>query len=502
LAPPKDRKRWQPNSRMFFAFMCFWCVTSMDSLRINPSVAITAMAVSNHTKENASRGPNNSTHACINDGITEDADDTDIKPEFSWSSRTQELLLSAFFIGLPITQLPGGWLADRVGGKWVVMIGGVVTAAMNMLVPVAARTGAGYFFGVRLLAGLAEGTVVPAMFTLLGKWSTVDTNTRISSFALAGAPFGMAVGQTLSGLICSTPWLGWPFSFYILGSNALVWAMCWGLFIKEKPDEDTPASSEDVSHNDDIQQKQENNSKKKSYPIFKVLTSLPVYALIILRFSIHGWVVGTLLTNLPIFMKYILGFKVREVGLLASVPYICQMITCIITSQISDFLIGRGTSVTKVRKTSASIGAIMIAGSLIPVAFLVCNRYFGMALVIIATIGTGVAYPSVFSNTVDLAPRSTGTLYGISNTIGISASFISPMITGILIVDQYDPVSWRYVFYIASAITAFSAIFFHTFGSGEDQKWVKDDETEDVENAKEIELYSNHGYDNGQDFEI
>lgn len=79
-----------------------------------------------------------------------------MQAEFTWNSQTQELLLSAFFIGLPITQLLGGWLADRVGGKWVVTVGAVMTAAMNMLVPVAARTGVDYFFVVRLMAGLAE----------------------------------------------------------------------------------------------------------------------------------------------------------------------------------------------------------------------------------------------------------------------------------------------------------------------------------------------------------
>eukprot|EP00057_Strongylocentrotus_purpuratus_P012372 XP_011666846.1 PREDICTED: sialin [Strongylocentrotus purpuratus] len=311
MAPSEDKRRWRPNSRMFFAAMCFVGVTSMDSLRVNPSVAITAMAVTNHKQGNLSHDQNYSTHACFNVASMEDTNDTDVKAEFTWNSQTQELLLSAFFIGLPITQLFGGWLADRVGGKWVVTVGAVMTAAMNMLVPVAARTGVAYFFVVRLMAGLAEGTVIPAMFTMIGKWSTVDTNTRISSFALAGAPFGLAVGQMLSGLICSTPWLGWPFSFYILGSIALFWAMTWGLLIEEQPRVST-ASIEEELQNDDMQTKKDNNSKKP-YPICKVLTSPPVYALIIIRFCIQGWVVGTLLTNLPIFMKYILGFTVREV---------------------------------------------------------------------------------------------------------------------------------------------------------------------------------------------
>lgn len=64
---------------MFFAAMCFLGVTSMDSLRVNPSVAITAMAVTNHKQGNLSHDQNYSTHACINVASMEDKNDTDVK---------------------------------------------------------------------------------------------------------------------------------------------------------------------------------------------------------------------------------------------------------------------------------------------------------------------------------------------------------------------------------------------------------------------------------------
>lgn len=38
-------------------------------------------------------------------------------PEFDWSSQTKGLILSSFFYGYLVTQLPGGWLASKIGGN-------------------------------------------------------------------------------------------------------------------------------------------------------------------------------------------------------------------------------------------------------------------------------------------------------------------------------------------------------------------------------------------------
>jgi MFS family permease len=43
--------------------------------------------------------------------------------EFGWSSTTQGLVLSSFFVGYLTTQVLGGALADKFGGKWVLGAG-------------------------------------------------------------------------------------------------------------------------------------------------------------------------------------------------------------------------------------------------------------------------------------------------------------------------------------------------------------------------------------------
>ena len=65
-------------------------------------------------------------------------------------------ILSAFFYGYIITQIPGGFLASVIGGKLVLGLGIVITAALSLLTPLAARIHFGALIGLRVLEGFFE----------------------------------------------------------------------------------------------------------------------------------------------------------------------------------------------------------------------------------------------------------------------------------------------------------------------------------------------------------
>ena len=65
-------------------------------------------------------------------------------------------MLSSFFYGYIITQLPGGYLALKFGGKNLFGIGILATAVFTLLTPVAARAGVALLVALRILIGLCE----------------------------------------------------------------------------------------------------------------------------------------------------------------------------------------------------------------------------------------------------------------------------------------------------------------------------------------------------------
>ena len=71
-----------------------------------------------------------------------------------WSKGLRGYILSSFFYGYIVTQVPGGWLASRFGGKHVFGIGMLITLIATLLVPVAARTHAYLLIVLRVIMGL------------------------------------------------------------------------------------------------------------------------------------------------------------------------------------------------------------------------------------------------------------------------------------------------------------------------------------------------------------
>jgi len=58
--------------------------------------------------------------------------------EFDWDSTEQGIILGAYFYGNIATQIAGGILAEKVGGKWVFGSGAMIGAIASLLTPVAA----------------------------------------------------------------------------------------------------------------------------------------------------------------------------------------------------------------------------------------------------------------------------------------------------------------------------------------------------------------------------
>lgn len=66
------------------------------------------------------------------------------------------LVLASFFYGYIVTQIPGGILAERYGGKWVLGLGCLGTTVLTLVTPIAAYQSLGLLVAVRVLEGFGE----------------------------------------------------------------------------------------------------------------------------------------------------------------------------------------------------------------------------------------------------------------------------------------------------------------------------------------------------------
>ncbi|XP_064268493.1 sialin isoform X2 [Passer domesticus] len=431
------------------------------ALRVNLSVALVDMV-----EPNTSSAKNVTSNVCPEHSSTINVPRNTTGEKYSWDAETQGWILGSFFYGYIITQIPGGYLASRIGGKLLLGFGIFGTSVFTLLTPLAANLGVGYLIAVRALEGLGEGVTFPAMHSMWSSWAPPLERSKLLSISYAGAQLGTVVSLPLSGLICY--YMNWVYVFYIFGALGVLWWFFWMLLVS-----DTPEIHSRISHAEReyiLSSLKDQLSTQKSVPWRPMLGSLPLWAIVVAHFS-YNWTFYTLLTLLPTYMKEILRFDAQENGFLSALPYFGCWLCIILSGQIADYLREKQNfSTVCVRKCFTLIGMIGPAVFLVAAGFIGCNYALAVAFVTISTTLGGFCTSGYSINHLDIAPSYAGILLGITNSFATIPGMVGPVIAKSL-THNNTVEEWQMVFYIAASINLFGAIFFALFASGEVQDW-------------------------------
>lgn len=157
----KKQKGWF-GTRHFVTFMLALGMANAYVMRTNMSVAIVAMV--NHTAiaidDDAPTDDVSVTECGVLINKTQEREQAIINQAsdgtFIWETDVQAYVLSAFFYGYVITQIPAGILGKTYGNIYFLGIGMLVNSVFGLLVPVAASMGLWWLLAVRFIQGLGE----------------------------------------------------------------------------------------------------------------------------------------------------------------------------------------------------------------------------------------------------------------------------------------------------------------------------------------------------------
>ncbi|XP_047020099.1 vesicular glutamate transporter 1 isoform X2 [Helicoverpa zea] len=440
--------------RLVVAILAFFGFFNVYALRVNLSVAVVAMTEPVETKLE------NGTIVYI--------------PEFDWSSQTKGLVLSSFFYGYLITQLPGGWLAAKIGGNRVFAIGIGATSLLTLFTPPLAHTSTALLIAVRVVEGLFEGVTYPCIHAVWSRWAPSSERARLATFAFSGSYAGTVVSMPICSLLAH--YTGWPGIFYVFGLSGLIWTTIWWLVVKESPEKDPHISPAELKYIQDSRGTQAVEGSKIRHPWKAMLTSGPVWAIVMAHFS-ENWGFYTLLTFLPTFMQDVFKFETSQTGFLSAVPYLAMAIVLQVAGHAADWLLRRGImSRTNIRKLF-NCGAFL-SQTVFMVAAAYSTTVTGCIVFLTIAVGLGGFAWSGFSvNHLDIAPPHASVLMGLSNTIATLPGIISPPLAGSIVTDKTAD-QWRIVFFISSAIYLLGAAVYGVLCSAELQPWVLELDTD------------------------
>ncbi|XP_062427050.1 sialin isoform X2 [Rhea pennata] len=420
------------SARYNLALLAFFGFFLLYALRVNLSVALVDMV-----EPNISLAKNTTSNVCPEHSSTISVPRNTSGKKYSWDADTQGWILGSFFYGYIITQIPGGYLASKIGGKLLLGFGIFGTSVFTLLTPLAANLGVGYLIAVRALEGLGEGVTFPAMHSMWSSWAPPLERSKLLSISYAGA----------------------------LG---VLWWFFWMWLVS-----DTPETHRSISHTEReyiLSSLKDQLSTQKSVPWREILESVPLWAIVVAHFS-YNWTFYTLLTLLPTYMKEILRFDAQENGFLSALPYFGCWLCIILSGQIADYLREKwNLSTVCVRKCFTLIGMIGPAVFLVAAGFVGCSYALSVAFMTISTTLGGFCTSGYSINHLDIAPSYAGILLGITNSFATIPGMVGPVIAKNL-THSNTVGEWQTVFYIAASINLFGAIFFALFGSGEVQDW-------------------------------
>ena len=377
--------------------------------------------------------------------------------ELGWSATTQGTVLSSFFVGYLLTQIAGGRLADRFGGK-IVLAGGVLLWSLfTILTPPAAALGFAALLVVRIGMGLGEGVNFPAVYTLHARWIPVDERARSMALNNSGIPLGTVFALLVTPVVVAH--LGWQWAFYLFGSVGLIWFVFWQTQTASAPHQHPRISPTELEH---IRAHSTPAGDPGTAPPIAAFLKVPaVWAIIVAHFC-NNWSLYVLLTWLPTFVNKGLGVDFASVGVFTMFPHIAYFIFLNVAGTVADTLIRRGIEVGRVRKLMQTIGFGGVAIALL----IVGHVHSAPMAIVIMTLGNGIfAFTAggFFVNHMDVAPRSAGTLMGITNTAATIPGIIGVYVSG-LILDATG--SWAIVFDVAAGVALFGLAFYLVFASG------------------------------------
>ncbi len=336
-----------------------------------------------------------------------------IGDEFDLSRSQQGLIISVFFLAYALCQIPGGLLADRIGGRrmalWALGVWTVFTALTGLAWSFAA------LLVLRLLFGLAQGVFPPAAMKVIVERSRPEERMRangliLSSNAIASVCTPLAVAP----LVVAFGWRSAYFSVAALGVfvyTAMARRLPEPLVQEEGADEGTDEAP--------------GTGTRTRTGTTKVLLKWGV----LWRFGAmmfgYGLIIWGLVSWTPTYLNDERGIDLSSAGALMAIPALAAAVGTVIGGRLTDAMGGRHRTVV--------VPAMSFAVVTLPAMAYASGLAMFIVLATAAVFAVSLCYMPILAVPVrSLSARQIGVASGVVLFGGQLAGVVAPTVMGVL----------------------------------------------------------------------
>jgi sugar phosphate permease len=334
------------------------------------------------------------------------------------------LLAALFFLGYFAFQIPGMLLARKWSATRLVFL------ALILWGTLAALTGVIRSFAWlavdRLLLGVAESIIFPAMLLLLTHWFVRAERSRANTFLILGNPVTVLWMSALTGFLIES--VGWQHMFVIEGLPAILWAFLWIAVMRDHPSEARwmqPAQARQLEQQIRAQQTLPSTTGDPAISLRAILLRPDVLQLCLQYFCWSLGVYGFVLW-LPTIVRRGADLSMGNTGLLSAVPYVVAIVLMIIAGRISD---------RTLRRQQVVWPFLLLAGLAMLGSFFFAGHSFALAFGCLVLAGGCMyaPYGPFFAILPERVPREvTGEVFALVNSCGALGGFAGSYLVGLL----------------------------------------------------------------------
>lgn len=350
-----------------------------------------------------------------------------ITKELNFSPAITGVILSAFFWGYAPSQIPSGWLADRIRPDKVVVGACYAWGFAEMLSGFVSSAKA--FIALRVLLGLTEAPVYPGGAKLNSMWLTKNERGRGAVLIDGGAPLGTALGGPI--IVAFMTWFGgWRGAMIAAGLLTMLAGWIVWKIIKGTPETHSAINEAEREY---IRQAhaEEDQAGKKPITWKNYLASRNFICMCLGWFGFNIVWYG-LVTWAPTYLAAVHNLKLAYVGAAVFIIFGAGFIGELVGGYIADAWKERGGNHNVVMRTVFGLSGLLTTASVFAItqasSYETAVALLASTLFFLRWAGLYWSVPATIAK-----PEHVGIVGGCMNLSGNCAGIVAPMMVGFML---------------------------------------------------------------------